>query len=859
MDGIINFLKNDVPLWVYIAAGAAVLIIAALLTARGILRKIFSKRLSEIAEDPELAGPLIRKKYTPKRLLRLSSIIEKKTQAGPELISLTGIDDLWINRFSSRSNTRDFRRIVTYAPEKGLFVCFLAALEKKKYASMLNQWIHNHEDILIMRKIAFPGKGEDFDGEAALELFRDRVPQIREMLGDPEWPVRYFAVKILLHDDSEHSERPVWESFDDPYPLIRKTVVREYRTNYNDDKLYDKLTDILLNDPVLEVRREARNRIALDYSKQHSIDYDNLSDAQALHVLEVLDPDLDHDINIAMKYLDSENLELRFPPAVFLSRLEILHNLILDIDFKDEEKLERILKLLNKACEVNATGFLSVVTRSENPATLYIATQLFKRWGDRIYINTLAERIFSLRGLKQEYDDIYQDAVECISKRGDDKALELLSRELLQNKYNEEVAAFILEAIPERGDLIFRKILLGFLKDTSFKPRDVLRNTIEKLPNDYILPRLFEIVKAPRENYPHVVRKDAVKILGNLHLPYCIQFILENLHILPADEAKEFASVLNHYSEKVFNERVAKLLGCVDSSVRSAIIASLPATEKQTFIKDIRQALTDASPDVRIASVWALCDYEDTRSLNQAHEMLRDPVETVRSASGRVLGKLGSDKTLDKLKESLEDENEVEPVKTAIIYGLVESDTEKSVDILIDRLAVDEELEKTLSSALAQKTTKKAVSRLVEHFKDADHSLRRKIAKVFTRMGDQGGDILTALLEEDIASLKPFISTVLEEVGFVDRAIRRLKDRNASVRKEAAGFLSKVGTEAAFRGIVMAARDPEEDVRVQVTKALERLNTDDGKKILEALQNDPDKRIRKYTLWAIERNKAKAL
>jgi hypothetical protein len=46
---------------------------------------------------------------------------------------------------------------------------------------------------------------------------------------------------------------------------------------------------------------------------------------------------------------------------------------------------------------------------------------------------------------------------------------------------------------------------------------------------------------------------------------------------------------------------------------------------------------------------------------------------------------------------------------------------------------------------------------------------------------------------------------------------------------------------------------------VQVTKALERLNTDDGKKILESLQDDPDKRIRKYTLWAIERNKAKAL
>jgi len=42
-------------------------------------------------------------------------------------------------------------------------------------------------------------------------------------------------------------------------------------------------------------------------------------------------------------------------------------------------------------------------------------------------------------------------------------------------------------------------------------------------------------------------------------------------------------------------------------------------------------------------------------------------------------------------------------------------------------------------------------------------------------------------------------------------------------------------------------------------KALERLETDDGADILQSLQMDPERRVRKYTQWALERLRAKAL
>ena len=122
--------------------------------------------------------------------------------------------------------------------------------------------------------------------------------------------------------------------------------------------------------------------------------------------------------------------------------------------------------------------------------------------------------------------------------------------------------------------------------------------------------------------------------------------------------------------------------------------------------------------------------------------------------------------------------------------------------------------------------------------------------------GEQG---LAELLREDIPSLKPFVVEILEATGYVESRIRKLSHKDPSVRRESAEFLSLVGTKSAFRGIVLAVRDPDEEVRVEVTKALEKLETKDDKAILHSLENDPDRRVRKYTHWAIERLRAKSL
>ncbi|KKL10143.1 hypothetical protein LCGC14_2558780, partial [marine sediment metagenome] len=293
--------------------------------------------------------------------------------------------------------------------------------------------------------------------------------------------------------------------------------------------------------------------------------------------------------------------------------------------------------------------------------------------------------------------------------------------------------------------------------------------------------------------------------------------------------------------------------------VRASLISILPSTEEKEFLKFIRKALKDADPEIRIASVWAIVDFADFRSLNQAFSMLRDPVERVRSEVARAFGSYGSDDVLERLKALLTDENEVASVKRAALVGLKNASSLKAVEILVARLEVDEELQGDIQAALAFKVKRKEVAALVEDFKDADPGLRTRITAVFKAMKEEGEEALVELLKEDILSLNLFIAEILDSTGYVESQIRKLSHRDSEVRREAAEVLSLVGTESAFRGIVLAARDPDDEVRVKVIKALEKLETKEGKEILAALEGDGDKRVRKYTHWALERLKAKEL
>jgi HEAT repeat protein len=833
---------------------AAVLLVVLLL----VRRSRFKKALLEIAGEPALLRSPIAERLGERALLRRSRMIEKLARRrGESLIPLLGIDSLWVERLARRNRRADFARVLRYGGPRGLYQCFLLSLERKRLAPILLARLADESDTLRLRDLALAGKGEQFDGRVAYLCFGSRLAEIREMAGDPEWPPRYFAFKILLFDDDPLSRRALWDSFGDPHPLIRKTLALELVTEES-EKLYGELKRLALNDPVFEVRSAAWTRMRRDFAARLDLESQKLSEEETFHLLELLGADIKEHESFALTLLESSNLELRFLAAQFLERCGSLKRLCLTVDLGDRKGLERNYRLLRSACQVNVSSFLGCVQETKKPATLLLGARLLREYGNRGLLTPLAKTVFGGAEPGEAMLPLYQAAVTAVAARGSEDTLELLERELLRHRKDRGMMEFLLAALPVRGDFLFAPTLFKFLQDPDFPAKPALREALKKMVQPETLAGLFNILRAERAAYPHAVRIEALKLLGELGLAYCLQSLLEQMTVFPPREAKEFAAVLGTYPQAPFKDKVVRLLESPDAKVRAALIASLSATGQKEFLRWIKAALKDADPDVRIASVWSLVEYRDLRSLNQATSMLRDPVERVRLEAARAFAAHGSEETLQRLGELLDDEDEVPSVKRAAVAGLGASELLPSIDLLVERLDTDDSLCAEFTRALAAKTEPKELSRLVEAFKNADPTLRERLTGVFKQISREAEEEMAALLKEDIPSLKPYVVEILEATGFVEDVIRRLSHRDPAVRRNAAAFLALVGSTAAFRGIVLAARDPDDEVRVQVVRALEKLETKKGREILTALESDPDRRVRKYTHWATERLKAKA-
>src|SRR4030042_6366224 len=220
------------------------------------LSKIFLfRRLKLILENPELVDELLCSKYNKGWILKRSETIEKFAQInGIDIIYLIKMDELWIENFISKKWNKNFDRILKYAPDKGLFKCFLVSLKKSKFLILLLKWLSEGEYILTLRRLALSGNGENFDRKKVFNIFKKNLNVIREMTGDPEWQVRYFALSILLYDNDERSVEAIWNGFNDQNTLIRKTIAKEYCTQ-NSKKLYNELFNLFINDPVYDIRK----------------------------------------------------------------------------------------------------------------------------------------------------------------------------------------------------------------------------------------------------------------------------------------------------------------------------------------------------------------------------------------------------------------------------------------------------------------------------------------------------------------------------------------------------------------------------------------------------------------------------
>jgi HEAT repeat protein len=856
-----SLLGTNIPFWVLIAS-PLVLILLVLFLLWFVHTRIFKFRLRRIVKtqgthQSEEAVSIFVKHYPPEKLVRYSRRMERYSRhMGTQVVIETGLTGKWIQKVTNSTlpTAVDLRRVLLYCPSSSVFKAYLAAEQHPRLRRVFTDWMKNEGEEKVIRLLSETCRGEEFEPDFGKSYLENNAALLRELTGEPEWYARYFAYKILIHDKEELTQRTLEAGLNDPHSLVRKILTENISGDR--EKIWEMLWEKLIHDPVFEVRETARKRIAKEFTDVYSLKDKKLNVEETFRILELLDPDSQEDKTFAMSILQSENKELQYPAAVFLEKCGVLSSFLAKNTLDDPVSIENSVRLLRHAMNVNVSGFLSDYPSSDGAPLFVVANLLAETNGPYESISLLAKKVFSFFNNKKidpSNKEIYTKTLEAILTRGNVSSFELLAEELTRRENAPAFLELLLPCLPVKAEFIFPPILFRFLENVNFPAREELVKILGTFKADIVLPEVFHILNSSRSKFPHIVRISALKILGLLRLPFCLQRVLESLPTFREEEIKEFATLFLDYPSEIFEDKTRVLLTSPDARIRASIISVLPLVKNDSFMKEIRSSLKDVDPDVRVAAIKALLGFGEIKLLNQETSMLHDPIERVRLATAEVIARHGNNAAIEILKNITVDPNETEVVKIGVIAGLGQATNAEGIPILVSVLDSQEEFREHAAKALSNRTTKRDITQLIEIFKDAEPQLREKLIPVFKGQGRKAEPAILEILKDEVASFKPYLVKILEETGYVDEAKRQLSNRNVDVRREAATMLSLLDTLPAFRGLVMAAKDPDQEVRICVVKALEKLKNSQSHDILDKLKQDPDSRVRKYTYWALER------
>ncbi len=852
---------NFMPVWLYITDLIIFMAVVLLIVFSFIIKYRLRKTISSALDTSSREKDKIELPVSQRILGLYSDYIEKLSRLyAINLPALTGLDELWLRKLKIHPEKKYIIRLLKYVPEKSLFDVMNAVLKKKSLEKHFSAWIEKSGEFMILKKIALSGNGRAFNGGKAALFFRNEKEALIEMMADPLWQCRYFAANILVQESNGKADKILREAFYDSSRMVRITMINTYQSK--EKPIYKLLIDLLLNDPVFEVRKSAKTRIDKDYQEIYKLDPGSFTIVQKLHLIELLNPMSGNDENIGITFLKSNNRELERYASRYLMATGTLSRLFLHAEPGDIENFERTYLLLYNAVRTNCTDFLTDFTKIEKPGPLLLASRFLKEDGNRLLITSLLEKAVLLYNKEPDspvIKELYVNTLICTCSRGNDTALVKLSHELIKRKYKNDIQIEVLPRLPDRGETIFVPVLLDFLKDSGYSAVDELITTLSRFSVSLVIPTLLEIIRNGEDIYSYTIKKRSLQILGEIAGDCGIQYIMEHLTLLPHEEAKKYIRIIRKNFPEIFNERAEILLTSHDAELRSHLTAALPKESIKTFLPYIISFLKDSDPDVRIAALRTLAEHRDPKIRSGLLTLLHDPVEKVRIETARLTGMYGKKEGLAKVTEMLSDKTEIISVKKAIITGLAESGTDAAFVILSQKLAGECELPELLTEALTHYNSIEKIKKIFEYLEKSPPNSQSGFKTVLFRMKEKAEVPALDILRDGNRSLKEYALSILERSGYIDKKIRTLGSKEQEERFKAAQFLAQAGTKKAYRGLITAARDPDERIRVEVIKAIDRLNTREGNELLAELKNDPDKRVRRYTLWALERVEAKDL
>jgi HEAT repeat protein len=867
---------SSLPLWLIVVdiTAAAVLLAGILLSLVTFFRL---RRAMSAAIESWNRYREPRPARLPAGLLDLfSGVIEKRSmESGVNLLEIFGLQDRLVSRISGsgkspRLSRKEARRLLTFSPDRALFPIFLAACRRKKIAAELENWLEGAGELFVLRRLALGSEGIDFDGAAAARLFSSRIEEVRTLADDTDFRARLFALRILVRLEDERSRELAFAALSDGHPDVRRTAAllvpmpppEQPKAEKERERLRKTLLGMITDDPSYEVRSTVAVRLFSLFPDTRLPGAKELEPVAAIRIAEQLHPEKSEDQELAFRFLLSKDPELSLIAARFLDNCGSFAKLFAAADHGDREGMKRIETILRKGMQSHCCHYLRILGQADflQPGPLLIASRILLPEGDKKLVTALLERALSLPDeVKKRSDgrEILLNALKAAAARGNEDARRFLGHTLEQNARDAELQKAVIENLPADGAEELIEPLFSLLTDPGYPEEELLISYISGLPAEMSVHHLVDLVRAGR-TISLVARKRAVRILLRRGEFAGIQRMLEELPLLDMEEAAECGRWLEQFIPSGLEERIARIFAGHDALLRARLIAALPPALRLRFRKTIKEAVTDREQEVRIAAAHVLFQEASGKTGDGSLplDLLHDPVPLVRETVARLAGEHRSGYAA--LKELIMDPNEVESVKEAALCGIAEAGGLQSAQFLLEVMEKELELEEEIIAAAGSLTEGEEFAPFLARMETAPDQLRKRITAALIRAGKHAEDSLLSLLDQP-EPVRSQAASALEEIGTVDRTMRKLGSRNAGERLAAAELLSRIGTVNAFRGIVLSVKDPSEPVRVEAARAVQKLKDERGTAILEQLEKDPVPRVRRYARWARERLLAETL
>jgi len=233
----------------------------------------------------------------------------------------------------------------------------------------------------------------------------------------------------------------------------------------------------------------------------------------------------------------------------------------------------------------------------------------------------------------------------------------------------------------------------------------------------------------------------------------------------------------------------------------------------------------------------------------------------VRNNSAEALGNIGDIKAIPYLIQSL-DEDPDEEVRAKSAWALGKLNAKEAVDTLIKAL-YDEywEVRKYAANSLGNIGDQDVLPYLIEALNDPDRQVRQYAAVALGKMKDERAiPILLESMDDEDDNVKLISMYALENMGrkAVGPLTKTLKDKDWHIRANAAIVLGKIGDEKAQKSLSgvlqgMFTKDSNRYVRGKAAEALGNIGSEKAKTALKKALKDNDEYVRDKAGLALQK------